>query len=88
MGDMADYYADLALNSQFDTSKMAKEAYDNYERGLLTWKTKSGEGIKVTEMSNKHLQNSINMLIRKHEDMDEVTEATIDILKRELKSRA
>jgi hypothetical protein len=44
MGGMADYYADLALNSQFDTSKMAKEAYDNYERGLLTWKTKSGDG--------------------------------------------
>jgi len=87
MGDMADYYMDLAIDAEFELERRAKDVYRFYEEGTLTWKTKSGDKLLITEMSNKHIVNSINMLTKKDKYLDQYTEAIVKILRRELKSR-
>lgn len=87
MGDMADYYMDLALDAEWELERRAKDVYRFYEDGTLTWKTKDGNKLLISEMSDTHIVNSINMLIKKDKYLDQYTEAIVKILRRELKSR-
>ena len=72
---------------QPELERRAKDVYRFYEDGTLTWKTKDGNKLLITEMSDTHIVNSINMLIKKNKYLDQYTEAIVKILRRELKSR-
>jgi len=40
------------------------------ESGDLVWTTREGKRVPVKEMTDKHLQNTINMLLRQKEEED------------------
>lgn len=66
MGDMADYYADLAMtikdeDDYFEEAQLLKEEYRN---GIAIWETKNGNCIKVSEMKDDHIINTYNYLKR------------------------
>lgn len=86
---MADYYADLALDAEFELEARAKEVYEFYKKGTLVWKTKTGDKILVNNMTDSHIKNSINFLIGKEDYVyrDAYTSAIIDVLEMELKKR-
>ena len=84
---MADYYMDLAMDAEFELEQRAKDVYRFYENGTLIWETKLGDKLLITEMSDKHIVNSINMLIKKDKYLDKYTEAIVKVLRRELESR-
>lgn len=43
-------------------------------RKIYVWKTKSGDLIKVKDMSNEHLENAIRQLRRHWEEVDYIRE--------------
>lgn len=76
MGDIADYYADLAMQAEFEIQQI-DEYYNNihfndllkeYLKGKLHWVTKDNEQILIKNMTNSHLLNSIKYLnkIKQH----------------------
>lgn len=44
------------------------------ERGLILWTTKEGKDIPINEMSDAHLVNTINMLLRNEAKAEEERE--------------
>lgn len=86
---MADYYADLAIEAEFELEARAEEVYEFYKKGTLVWKTKTGEKILVNNMTDSHIKNSINFLIGKenYAYRGAYTSAIIDVLEMELKKR-
>lgn len=44
------------------------------ERGLILWTTKEGKDIPINEMSDDHLVNTINMLLRNKAKAEEERE--------------
>lgn len=51
-----------------DLKDLLKEAWlRQRERGLIVWTTREGKEIPINEMSDTHLVNTINMLIRNQE---------------------
>lgn len=93
MGDMADYYMDLAMqyDAEFEAeSKLRQERVEQIEKdymiGILKWKTKSGSKIMVSKMTVEHLENSIEFIKRAHHD-DEISQKWIEILGYELEKR-
>jgi len=70
MGDIADYYADLAMQVEFELQQI-DEYYNNihfndllkeYVKGKLHWVTKDGQQILIKNMTDSHLLNSIKWL--------------------------
>ena len=87
MGDMADYYADLA--TLYEDEIFRQHYIDNYLksdylliRSKLTWETKDGNDILVKEMKQSHIENCIKMLSKNN-----VKSEWINIFNKELKIR-
>ena len=62
MGDHADDAAALAQCYEV----YEEQLYDNLEKGV--WTTKNGDEIKITDMADSHLLNTINYLDNKMAD--------------------
>ena len=93
MGDIADYYMDLAMqqDAKFEAeSKLRQEQVNKLEKyymmGILKWRTKSGSKIMVSRMTKEHLENSIEFIKRAHHD-DEISQKWIELLGYELEKR-
>lgn len=76
MGEMADYYADLAMQEDWD-NKYYDEYYNDvhyddilkeYLKGKLHWVTKDGQQILIKDMTDSHLLNSIKWIDKNHSD--------------------
>lgn len=82
MGEYADlfnemYFDDLA---EIDGAKYMRE--HNMIKNHI-WTTGIGEEIHVKDMDKLHIENTINMLIRKHKDSKKI----VKILRQELRKR-
>ena len=71
MGDMADYYMDLAMqqDAEFEVEcKLRQEHVEQLEKdymmGVLKWNTQSHGKIMVTKMTKEHLENTIAFIKR------------------------
>jgi hypothetical protein len=64
MGEMADYFYDLAMREYlFDEfNEDDVDIYDEYQKGLLCWSTKDGDDILIKDMTDNHIINSKNLL--------------------------
>lgn len=88
MGDMADYYADLALSEELKLEQKARKIRELYEQEKLIWTTRNGRQILINDMASSHIKNTINYL-RKHYDYpDPCISTLIDIFNLELTKRA
>jgi len=89
MGYIADYYTNLSLDAESELQAKAEEIYEGYKKGALVWKTKNGNKILVSNMTDSHIKNSINFFSRNKDYVyrDAYTSAIIDVLKMELKKR-
>ena len=91
MGDIADYYMDLAMQQdvEYEAERhFRKEYIDKIEReyvlGILKWTTKFEGRIRVSKMTESHLENTIKFLKRKN---NEVANKWIELLTIELEKR-
>ena len=73
MGDMSNYYQELAMENQFNYA----HDYDYDETNYSIWTTKSGQEIPVIKMTDSHLINTINFINR---NANESTEKWFDTL--------
>lgn len=81
MGEMADYHSSHDMwdeGPHHTTIPVVK-----YSEPFTWWTMQSGKRIKVSKMTNSHIQNSINLINRQHG----WRESWIEPLKKELKSR-
>ncbi len=93
MGDMADYYADIAINQmgeeealrEFDRQR-AKDTLEEYTMGIATWETNAGDEIMVVEMTDIHVKNCLEFMRKKKEKSD-TTLAWIKIFRAEVIKR-
>ena len=60
MGDISDYYRDLDLENQYQYSNRVCKNYNDND--FSVWTTKAGVRIKVCNMTDSHLINSLNMI--------------------------
>jgi hypothetical protein len=93
MGDMADYYMDLAMEQDCQDEAdrhFEREALDkmdtDYMMGVLKWKTQSGVRIMVTKMTELHLVNTIEFVKRTF-DNKEFKNKWVKLLGYELEKR-
>ena len=90
MGEIADYYFDMALKEEYELEIDAERVYDAYEKGTLVWKTRGGRKILVNDMSTQHIKNVISFLIKNNSDYSlpsPLLSAVIDVFNKELKKR-
>ena len=73
MGDMSNYYQELAMKNQFNYT----HDYGYDETDYSIWTTKSGQKIPVIKMTDSHLINTINFINR---NANESTEKWFDTL--------
>jgi len=83
------YNENLVINAELEIEARIKEIYKFYEKGTLIWQTKLGKKMLISEMTNKHIENTISFLINEKLSVNEDAYhiAIIDILKTELKKR-
>jgi hypothetical protein len=62
MGDISDYYRDLDL--EFNIAGYKPSVINKTLKSSPIWITKSGQRIRVCDMEDSHLINSINMVNR------------------------
>lgn len=66
MGEMAEYYYDLAIQEELSLEYFMGEFYDDmfelYQNNLLSWETKQNKTIIVQDLKDSHLLNIIKML--------------------------
>ena len=70
MGEMADYYADLAMEAEYhweykDTHYgdiHYKNLLREYMKGMLYWRKKDKNNILIQDMEDSHLLNSIRWI--------------------------
>jgi hypothetical protein len=76
MGEMADYYADLAIEAEYhweykDTHYgdiHYKNLLREYLKGMLYWRKKDGNHILIQDMEDSHLLNSISWIEKNNLD--------------------
>jgi len=74
MGEMADYYADLAIEAEYHweykDSHYGDIHYKNllreYLKGMLYWRKKDKNNILIQDMEDSHLLNSIRWIEKQH----------------------
>lgn len=93
MGDMADYYMELAMEQDCKDEadrRLEQDAIDtmekNYMMGVLKWKTLSGDKLMVTKMTELHLINAIQH-VKKTNNNGEISKKWIELLGYELEKR-
>ncbi len=93
MGDIADYYMDIAMEelAQFEAENhFRREAVEKMEKdymmGVLKWNTQHDGKIMVTKMTEIHLENTIAYIKRTYKS-EEVSEKWIELLGYELEKR-
>ena len=93
MGEMAEYYMDLALEEQFIWEAEQREREDEvnlmerqYMMGVLKWGSINGP-IMVTKMSEEHISNCIEMIKRSDYPNDEISHKWVELLGYELEKR-
>lgn len=95
MGDIADYYSDMWMDSMFEESakralnhERAKEIKDEYLAGILIWYSKDESEHPVIQMTDNHIVNCIKMLKRGANFGDnELSLQWVQIFEWELKKR-
>lgn len=100
MGDIADYYADLAMQQEAEyeyhlehylehyNDTHFSELFKKYQYRKLKWVTKDGQKILIQNMSDTHITNSINFLKRKlTNNPTDWLEELINILELEVRNR-
>jgi hypothetical protein len=88
MGDIADYYRELAMQEDAEyeyLSSIANQLWENYKAGIAEWKSLKGP-ILVIHMDDNHIVNALKMLLRK-DNKNPVNEMFIDIFEAEIKKR-
>lgn len=83
MGDMADYYTDLAMEyaMEYDVhitnasviSEEISKIKKQYHKGKLRWESKDGSVKLISEMRNSHALNCLNLFTRKKKIAEEET---------------
>lgn len=63
MGDMADFM-EMQLDRALEEESKAWEAEQRLKTKRVYWTTREGERILIQDMTDSHLDNSINMLER------------------------
>lgn len=94
MGDIADYYMDIAMEQQAEWESQQhfrREAVEKVEKdymmGVLKWKTQFDGKIMVTKMTHNHLVNTISFIKRAYDKDNEVAQKWIEVLGYEIEKR-
>lgn len=94
MGEIAEYYYDLAIEQdvkEYWDRKFEEDAIAQMEKhymmGVLKWTTAAGEKIMVTKMSELHLENSIQMIKNNDYKNGEISKKWVELLGYELEKR-
>jgi len=92
MGDMADYYMDLAMEQEVEMEAhrhFEREAVENmdksYMMGSLKWPTQFDGDILLSKMSGIHLINTVEFLKKK--EQTEVRKTWIKLMSIEIEKR-
>jgi hypothetical protein len=89
MGEMADYYADLAMQHEYDEDVFNGEYYEtiwtDYQKGKLKWTTKDGREFLIKDMLDSHVVNTKNWL--KRLPSTEAINEWIDVFNAEIEKR-
>jgi hypothetical protein len=93
MGEIADWYEDIAFTRELQYHFMIDELKQKAEKLLLSysknkakWETKNGKKIPVDKMEDSHVKNCLNLLVSQ-DDKSPLANAWIDIFKLEIKKR-
>lgn len=86
MGEISDYYHDKALEAEAKIEYYIEDIKEAYQKGILKWQTKNGNKILIQTMTTDHIKNCIKFIQREN-DINNYTEAIIDILNQELNKR-
>jgi len=78
MGEISDYYCQKQMNEEFNPMFFDKPKTENCH----VWKTKSGEKIKIKDMTSDHLINAIKYIGKNNR-----SERSLIILEKECKRR-
>jgi len=94
MGEMAEYHMDLAMEEQAKweaENKLREDALEKmdkqYAMGNLKWKTQHDGRILVKKMTNEHINNCINMILKNDFPQGEISERWVEIFNIELEIR-
>lgn len=92
MGDIAEYYYDLAMEQEFAAhaerellNQRLDEMEKSYMLGSLSWVTAGGEEILLSKMSIEHINNTIKFLERK--EKSQIRNMWVKLLKIEVNKR-
>lgn len=93
MGDIAEYYMDLAMQQDAEMEaenhfrrELIETMEKDYMMGVLKWNTQFDGKIMVTKMTKLHLENTINYIKRTYKN-EEVSNKWIELLGYELEKR-
>lgn len=93
MGDIAEYYMDLAMQQDVEMEaenhfrrELIEKLDKDYMMGILKWNTQFDGKIMVTKMTKLHIENTINYIKRTYKN-EEVSEKWIELLGYELEKR-
>ena len=90
MGDMADDWSDRCkLNEAMQYERLEKYAQENwnkYQKKILKWNTKDGDGIYVHLMTTSHVANT-KKLLERNKEPNPVQRKWIEIFRIELIKR-
>lgn len=93
MGEIADWYEDIALSRELEyhflqdeLKQKAEKLLVSYSKNKAKWETKNGEKILVEKMEDSHIKNCLNLLALQSEKSP-LTNAWISIFKLEIKKR-
>lgn len=86
MGEIAEYWEDLAFSQMAEESIKAEKILEYYENSTLFWTTKDDKSILIHNMTDIHVKNTLNLLL-KVEEKTEITKAYIEVFEQEINKR-